>query len=120
MESFGDAFKKARIAKNKTLREVGERTGKSIGYLSDVQYGRKGAPDLETVRKIEALLGIRDKSLVILAAKSRDSRPSDVARRVLMRPKLAELLMRMEDRTDEEIEQLLATFPQEQEISDAT
>jgi transcriptional regulator with XRE-family HTH domain len=111
MELFADAFKKAKAAKNATLREISDATGKSIGYLSDVLHKRKGAPDLETVAKIEDCLDVKDHRLMAAARNERFSKPSNLARRVKARPILAEALMRMEDMSDDEVERVLSELP---------
>jgi len=108
---FADAFKKAKEARNATLREISEATGKSIGYLSDVLHRRKGAPDLDTVAKIEDCLDIKDHHLIVAARNEHKAKPTNVAQRVKARPILAEVLMRMEDMSDEEVERFIESLP---------
>jgi transcriptional regulator with XRE-family HTH domain len=107
METFGDALKKARVAKRFTLREVGRYIGKSVSYLSDIEQDRKGPPDVETVRKIEEFLGMTDNPLVILASKLRNKVPQDITQRIQRRPQLAELLTRTDDLSDQDLEELI-------------
>jgi len=111
MDLFGDALKRAKIAKNATLREMSEATGKSIGYLSDVLQKRKGPPDSETVERLERCLDVKDKSLLNIALKERDGKPSNLARRVKSRPLLREALLRMEDMSDEDLEKVVDNLP---------
>lgn len=106
MEDFADAFKRAKAAKRATLRELSKFTGKSIGYLSDVLHKRKGAPDLETVGRIEECLDVRDNQLLLLAKKQRSQRASDLIRRVNLRPKLREALLRIENLSDDQLDEL--------------
>ena len=106
MEQFSDALRKAKAAKRKTLRDLSEFTGKSIGYLSDVLHNRKHPPDLETVAKIEECLEIRDGHLVMLARAHRSKRPADLMRRVTSRPKLREAMLRIENLSDDQLDQL--------------
>jgi transcriptional regulator with XRE-family HTH domain len=106
MEDFGDAFRKAKAAKRATLRELSKFTGKSIGYLSDVLHKRKGPPDLEAVAKMEQCLGIKDSHLLIIAKQQRFARPGDLMRRVNSRPKLREALLRIENLSDDELDEL--------------
>ena len=108
MSEFGKIFREERLRVKKTLREIGEYVGKSIGYLSDIEHGRKGAPDLETVRKIEEFLLITDNRLVIVASQMRRIIPSDILKSVNRRPALADMLMRADDFTDEELQDFLA------------
>ena len=107
MEDFGDAFQKAKAVKRATLRELSKFTGKSIGYLSDVLHKRKGAPDLETVGRIEQCLEVRDNRLLILAKQQRSARSVDLIRRVSQRPKLREALLRIESLSDDELDDFL-------------
>ena len=107
MESFGEAFRKARTEKKVTLRELGEHVGKSIGYLSDIEHGRKRPPKLDMVGEIEDFLGIIDARLMKLARKSRMRVPKDLARRIRMRPQLSTLLLRAENLSDEKLEALI-------------
>ncbi len=71
MKNFGEALRKARVAERITLRQLSKFTDKSIGYLSDIEQGRRRPPDLETVNKMEELLGVEDGSLVSMASKVR-------------------------------------------------
>lgn len=112
MSEFSKVFREERLRKKKTLREIGEYVGKSIGYLSDIEHGRKGAPDLETVRRIEEFLLITDNKLVNLASQMRRSVPNDILQSVNKRPALADMLMRADDFTDEELQEFLAGKPQ--------
>ncbi len=106
MEDFGDAFRKAKLAKRATLRDLSKFTGKSIGYLSDVLHKRKGPPDLETVGRMEQCLDVKDNRLLILAKQQRSARPVDLIRRVTSRPKLREALLRIENLSDEQLDEL--------------
>jgi transcriptional regulator with XRE-family HTH domain len=109
MSTFGTAFREERLKKKKTLRAIGEYVGKSIGYLSDIEHGRKGAPDLETVRRIEEFLLITDNRLVNLASQERRDVPNYIIQSVSQRPVLADILMRADEFTDEELQNLLAS-----------
>lgn len=115
MNEFAKAFREERMKKKKTLREIGEYVGKSIGYLSDIEHGRKGAPDLETVRRIEEFLLIPDNRLVNLASQMRRIVPSQVMQSLNKRPALADILMRADDFTDEELQDILARKDQRKE-----
>jgi transcriptional regulator with XRE-family HTH domain len=108
MESFGEAFRKARKAQKVTLRQISNYVGKSIGYLSDVEHDRKRPPKLDIVSRIEEVLAIRDQSLINLAAKLRQKIPDEVTQKFKMTPKLSEVLLRAdEDLTDDEFEELM-------------
>lgn len=106
MQNFGVSFRAARAKSRKTLREVSEYVGKSIGYLSDVEQGRKGPPTIDVVEKIEQILGIKDSSLVSLATHIRKTFP-EIVQQIQTRPKLSAVLLRAEQMSDEELEELL-------------
>jgi transcriptional regulator with XRE-family HTH domain len=110
MESFGKEFKRLRRERKITLREISLFVGKSIGYLSDIEHDRKSPPDLAIVEKIEQTLGITDNYLVNLAARLRRQRPDKLAQRIRRRPILSEVLLRADEFSDKELEELLREF----------
>lgn len=107
MNEFGEALKAARLAAKKTLRETSAHVNLSIGYMSDIEQGRKSAPDLETVRKLQDFLRVDNESLVLLASEARTKRPTEIAQHIQNRPRLSELLARARNLTDEELEELI-------------
>jgi len=110
MDSFGEAFRKARVSKRATLREIAEHIGKSIGYLSDVEHGRKRPPKLDLVTEIEDFLEVEDGKLLKLAAKGRKKIPKEVTHRFRTAPRLSEALLRADldfDLTDEEFDEVI-------------
>lgn len=110
MESFGEAFREARIAKKLTVREVAEHVEKSIGYLSDVEHNRKRPPKLELVSELEDFLGIEDGKLLRLAAKFRKKVPKEVTNKIRMAPRLSAALLRADadyELTDEQFDEVL-------------
>ena len=111
MSLFADAFKEAKLAKKATLREIAHFTGKSIGYLSDVLQKRKGPPDVSVVLRIEEFLGVKNHSLVLAAQRERQANPANLARKIKSRPLLKEALLRMEDLTEEELEEVVNNLP---------
>ncbi|MFA6411792.1 MAG: helix-turn-helix transcriptional regulator [Syntrophales bacterium] len=97
MTSYGEALRKARVAKRITLRQLSEFTKKSIGYLSDIEHGRRRPPDLETVHKMEELLEIKDGSLINMALKLRKSISNEFNELFYKHPKLSDALLRARD-----------------------
>ena len=93
-ESFGQALKEARKKRRATLREVAEKIGKSVGYISDIEHDRKRPPDLETVSRIEDFLLIDDGSLLNLARKIRSVKPRMMFRTFNENPDLSAALLR--------------------------
>lgn len=108
MNEFGDALKEARIKAKKKLRETALWVNLSIGYLSDIEQGRKNPPDLETVRKLQDFLRVEGDKLVTLASEARTKRPTEVAQHIQKRPRLSELFLRAKNLSDEELEELIA------------
>ncbi|HEX8397507.1 MAG TPA: XRE family transcriptional regulator [Pyrinomonadaceae bacterium] len=94
IKSFGEMFKEERVKKGVILREIGKVVNKSVAYLSDVEHGRRGAPDLETVAKIEKILRITDGRFVTAAARERAGLPSQLIKKVTRRQPVANLLLR--------------------------
>lgn len=107
MNKFGEALKEARINARKKLRETAEYVNLSIGYLSDIEQGRKSAPDLETVRKLQDFLRVEGDKLVTLASEARTKRPTEIAQHIQKRPRLSDLFMRAKNMSDEELERLI-------------
>ena len=107
MNGFGKALKEARLKAKKTLREAGDHVGLSVGYISDIEQGRKSAPDLETVRRLQDYLMVDDDALVILASEARTKRPTEIMQHLQSRPKLSELFMRARNLSDEQLEKLI-------------
>lgn len=68
---FGERLKGARKQSQKILKELSTYTGLSLSYLSDLEHGRGGIPDLGIVRRMEDFLGITDESLVSAAKAER-------------------------------------------------
>ncbi len=108
MNEFGNALKEERIKARKKLRETAEYIDLSIGYLSDIEQGRKSPPDLETVRKLQDFLRVEGDKLVTLASEARTKRPTEIAQHIQKRPRLTALFMRAKNMSDEELEKLIA------------
>lgn len=109
MKKFGEKLKQYRISKRATLREVGDAIGKSIGYISDIEHGRRRPPDLETVSKLEDFLGIKEGALLNLARSIRKNSLPSLNLRLRQRPKLQHALLRAEKiyEDDEKFNKLL-------------
>jgi transcriptional regulator with XRE-family HTH domain len=107
MNTFGKTMKEARLRAKKTLREVGDHVGLSVGYISDIEQGRKSAPELETVRKLQEFLRVENDGLIVLASEARTKRPTEIVQHLQNRPKLSELFMRARNLSDERLEELI-------------
>jgi transcriptional regulator with XRE-family HTH domain len=108
MNEFGNTLKEARIKARKKLRETAEYIDLSIGYLSDIEQGRKSPPDLETVRKLQDFLRVDGDKLISLASEARTKRPAEIVQHIQKRPRLTDLFMRAKNMSDEELEKLIA------------
>ena len=107
MGKFAEAFKKARLSSGKKFRELKELTQMSIGYLSDIENGRRNPPEIAVVERIENFFGITDRHLVKLAKKERVESSEDVGYLIQGRPQLQELLLRADGLPDEQLTELL-------------
>lgn len=57
-KKFGDFIKKLRKENNLTVRQLGEKTGISIAYLSQIENGKRGLPSPEILKKLHMPLGV--------------------------------------------------------------
>ena len=116
IEKFAALLKNERRTARRTLRELAEATGKSIGYLSDVEQGRKLPPPATVVTKIEKELGIRDGRLMRLAKEVRSLRPTELVRMIKnSSPAMTQMvgeLMRADGLSDEDLDELREKFVQ--------
>ena len=121
LEEFAARLKKERRAARRTLRELAEAAGKSIGYLSDVEQGRKLPPSPAVVTKIEKELGIQDGRLVKLAEEVRKLRPTELMKMITSsRPAVTQMIgefLRADDLSDEDLDELREKVAQMQERS---
>ncbi|MFN0139351.1 MAG: helix-turn-helix domain-containing protein [Pyrinomonadaceae bacterium] len=105
--NFGQMLKDERKRQRILLKDLADFLRKSVSYLSDVENGRKGAPDLETVSKMEQFLLISDKRLINQASEERWSIPKSIIQQARRRPAVADFLLRASEKTDEEILEFL-------------
>lgn len=98
---FGQLLKAARKKSEKTLKEVSQIAGLSLGYISDIEQGRRKAPALDAVKRIEEYLGIADGALS-KAAQSEKSTQTEVRTIFRKRPELSMQLLRASEFYDEE------------------
>ena len=111
-ESFGAHVKARREELRKTdrrygLRQVAERVGLPPAYLSNIEHGKKGAPNEDAICALADELDEDPDVLLAMAGKL----ASDVRGIVLRRPKLfSQLIRSLAHRTDEEIHLALQAF----------
>jgi transcriptional regulator with XRE-family HTH domain len=93
MNKFAKAFRTARLNSGRTFREIADAIGKSIGYLSDIDSGRKNPPERSVVLQIERFFGIADGHLARLADEVRMSVPNNLKGLVSETPQLGQFLL---------------------------
>lgn len=105
--SFGRLLKEARKRSEKTLKEVGQASGLSLSYVSDLEQRRRKAPATDVIVKIEKYLGITDGSLQ-KAAKSENDLQVEAKTIFRKRPELNMQLLRASDHyTEEELTSMI-------------
>jgi transcriptional regulator with XRE-family HTH domain len=115
MNEFGMAFRRARLNSDMTFRDIANKVGKSIGYLSEIENGKKNPPDQQLTQELEAALGITDGHLQAIAQDARFHLPSNINNLVRTQPRLGILLKSCEvflrdDRTHEEDKRFTEEF----------
>ncbi len=113
MGEFGIALKEARKEAQKKLRETAKAVDLSVGYISDIEQGRKGAPDVLVVQKLQEFLGITDNRLIRLADSERTKMPTQMIQSLQSKPKLNHLFFRLKDMSDEDLEKFINHLPEE-------
>jgi transcriptional regulator with XRE-family HTH domain len=98
---FGQLLKKARKSQTKTMREVASEAGLSVGYISDIEHGRRKPPAVEVVRKIERYLKVTNGTLVKAAGKEWDL-PTEAKTILMKRPELSMALLRASENLSED------------------
>ena len=86
MLKFGEYIKSKRLEKGISLRELASKVGISPSYMSDIEKGRRNAPNKEKVDKIaEALFYSEEEinELYDLAGESKNSIASDLSSYVM-------------------------------------
>ena len=69
---FGEAARQARVKQRITQRQVAEKLGVSIVYVSDMERGAKRPPALEKVREWATVIGADRDELLALAEAARE------------------------------------------------
>ncbi|GFO68567.1 hypothetical protein GMLC_21460 [Geomonas limicola] len=105
------ALKDARKRARKTLRDVAEATGLSIGFISDIEHGRRRTTP-EVLEAIQKVLGVKDNALI---KAGQESQLLKEKLRFLYesRPQSSFALARLaEDLSDEDLLEMLKTLEQ--------
>lgn len=108
--TFGEVFKAARKNAGKTLREVSEYTGLSIGNISDIEHSRRRPPKREILQQLEDFYGVRRNQLV-RAAEKEWRIPDEAISIFSKRPQLTMALLRAsEDTPESELKKIIEEF----------
>ena len=86
MLKFGEYIKSKRLEKGISLRELASKVGISPSYMSDIEKGRRNAPNKEKVDKIAEVLFYSEEEineLYDLAGESKNSIASDLSSYVM-------------------------------------
>jgi transcriptional regulator with XRE-family HTH domain len=104
---FGEVLKKARKKAGKTLMDVADHCGLTIGNLSDIEHGRRRPPKEEILLDLEYYLGVPKKRL-INAAKKNWKVPHAAISIFMKRPAATMSLLRStENMSESELKQLI-------------
>jgi transcriptional regulator with XRE-family HTH domain len=112
MNKFAIAFRAARLESGKKFREIADFTRLSIGYLSDIDNGRRNPPEIPVVKEIEKLFGITDGHLVKLAREERASLRTNLGSLIKSKPLLEELLLRGDELSDNDLKDIISQMRQ--------
>lgn len=112
MGKYAEAFRKERLKNEITLRQINAILGLSIGFLSDMENGKKNPPEISIVRKFEEIFGITDGYLVRLAKEERVTIPSTIGQMIRFRPELQEVLLRAEALGEDDFNDFLNSLRQ--------
>lgn len=100
---FGQLLKEARKRSRYTLREVAKEVELSIGYISDIEHGRRKPPDSATIKRIAKFFDLRDDFLSEAAEKEKGV-PTEARRIIMKNPeKMMALLRASENLSEQEI-----------------
>lgn len=105
--TFRQAFRTARLNADITYREIAKRCGLSISYLCDIEAGRKWPPSPEVMTLIEEAMDIRDGHLMLLGEQVRKEMPSQMIQKLIERPILCELIVKLSAMSDERLSEFL-------------
>lgn len=93
---FGTYIKDKRMAKGMALREMAEKLSITPSYMSDIEKGRRYAPDKNKITEIADILGIVDEEdvnlLFDLAGESKDAVAPDLPQYINENDKIRVLL----------------------------
>ena len=116
---FGQMLKEIRVGQRITYRTLAQHLGISMGYLCDIERGRKSPPNLDMVSKIEIFFKLKPGSpLTTAAKKEREKSPGNLFEKIKTMPNAATILARLnDDFTDSEMEKITKILGEKNERS---
>ena len=117
-KNFGEFIKDKRTNKGISLREMASKLNIAPSYLSDIEKGRRYAPDKEKIIEIADILGIHSEErdlLFDLAGKSKDTVSPDLPEYIMENEKVRVLLRKAKDKqiTDDKLERIIKMLDKE-------
>jgi transcriptional regulator with XRE-family HTH domain len=110
IKSFGDFLKEKRISKEISLREFSLKLGIAASYMSDIEKGRRYAPDKEKLDNMAEILGIRGEELTYfydLASISRQETPVDIKEFIIKNENAKIMLRTVKNLNDEKQKEII-------------
>lgn len=98
--NFGEYIKLKRMEKGISLRQLAGKIGISPSYMSDIEKGRRYAPDKEKLEQIQKVLFVRDEEIqkfYDLAGLSRNEVPQDLPEYIINNDKIKVLLRKTKE-----------------------
>lgn len=98
--NFGEYIKLKRIEKGISLRQFASKIGISPSYMSDIEKGRRYAPDKEKLEQIQKVLFVRDEEIqkfYDLAGLSRNEVPQDLPEYIINNNEIKVLLRKTKE-----------------------
>lgn len=117
-KDFGQFIKEKREEKQISLREMAGKLGIAPSYLSDIEKGRRYAPDRKKILEIAEILGIHSEErdlLFDLAGKSKDTVSPDLPEFIMKKEKVRVLLRKAKDKqiSDEKLDEIIQMLDKE-------
>ncbi|WP_304681503.1 helix-turn-helix domain-containing protein [uncultured Clostridium sp.] len=103
---FGEYIKDKRLEKGISLRELASRVGISPSYMSDIEKGRRNAPNKEKVDKIAEVLFYSEEEinkLYDLAGESKNYIASDLSSYVMESSNIKYFLRTTKNKNDDNL-----------------
>ena len=98
--NFGEYVKEKRMEKGISLRQLASKIGISPSYMSDIEKGRRYAPDKEKLEQLQKLLFVNEDEIqkfYDLAGLSRNEVPQDLPDYIINNDKIKVLLRKTKD-----------------------